>query len=131
MSLGGLGTSAEADVNSTNSNPQNGTQMVSQLTAGFVGESIQLSEQLVLDTLATSSFLNTVPHASTADAQDTAAAFVDVVTPGATYTTASGITYFSPASPVPEPSSISLMIAAGAFVGGLVHRRLGRYRGRS
>jgi len=55
---------------------------------------------------------------ATVDASDTANSYITVLTPGASYTTASGISYPSP-SAVPEPKSLWLMVTAfsGIWVG--------------
>ncbi len=113
----------QAQIFNDSLNPVNNLQIVKRDITGYVGETLQLSEELVLVATASSSFLNTGVHSSTADASDTAAAFVDVLTPGATYVTASGINYSSPVA-TPEPAT-SLFVLMG--IGCIVLRKQFRF----
>jgi hypothetical protein len=128
MGLNGPGTLAEADVFNSARNPMNHLQTVQQVVTGYVGETLQFSVQLVLSTAASSSFLNTGPHTSGADASNTAAGFVDVLTPGASYITASGINYTSTAVATPEPATPFLLLMG---FGGMVLLKKRGFRKRS
>jgi hypothetical protein len=93
--------------------PTNGGQTQSVILRTFVGDPIQLSLQLSGSALATIEGNGGLQTATgLADASDTANAYLTVLTPGASYTTASGISYASPAATVPEPKSVWLMVAA-------------------
>lgn len=101
------------------------------LTLAFVvnttsGANLQLVESL-FGSLSIN--LNGFPSSSgTIDASDTSEAFIDVLTPGATYTTASGVTYASIAS-IPEPKSFQLVGIALALCGALgLRSRVNRRR---
>ena len=118
--LNGAGA-AEADVMSTQTNPRNGTQITAAYFIGFVGEDLQLTEQLILDTEASSSFINTRGHESYADASNTAGATIDILTPNVTYVSASGITYDS--TEAPEPSELVVESAALVAIGLLYQLR--------
>jgi len=54
-------------------------------------------------------------ESATADASDTGSSYITVLTPGASYTTASGVGYGAP-SAVPEPKSVWLVLAAIAAI---------------
>jgi hypothetical protein len=71
----------------------------------FVGDTIDIHGFLGVDATVEGLTDGSSAKAIT-DATDTASFFIDVVTPGASYTTASGTAYFTP-TPVPEPSTIT------------------------
>jgi PEP-CTERM motif-containing protein len=73
----------------------------------FVGDTIDIHGSLYADATAEGQTDGSIAKAI-ADAGDTARFFFDVVTPGASYMTASGTAYFTP-TPVPEPSTIALI----------------------
>jgi hypothetical protein len=85
-----------------------------------VGQTINIRADLFLNAFA--SAICDGPSACTSafaqlDAGHTALTFLDFLTPGASYSTASGVTYFTPTAIVPEPSTILLL---GAGLVGLV-----------
>jgi len=73
----------------------------------FVGDTIDIHGYLGVDATAQGVTDGSTAKAIT-DAVDTASFFIDVITPGVSYTTASGTAYFTP-TPVPEPSTITLL----------------------
>ncbi len=96
--------------------PVNGLQTQSVILQTFVGDPLQLTIELSGSALA-SIFGNGGLQTATglADASDTENAYLTVLTPGASLTTASGIDYFAPAA-VPEPHSLWFMVTACAGV---------------
>jgi hypothetical protein len=86
------------------------------------GASLELVESLQAE-LSMNDGSNEFPSSSaTIDASDTSEAFINVLTPGATYTTASGVTYAS----IPEPHSLELVGMALALCGALRRSRVRR-----
>jgi hypothetical protein len=63
------------------------------------------------------------PSSATVDASDTANSYITVLTPGASFTTASGIDYSAPAT-VPEPNNLWLIVAAFGGIVAVTCRRL-------
>lgn len=104
------GAAIQADDDTCNS-ILNGTQNI--IVATEVGTDLNIAGTL---SLVAQALAVTNDGESTAGVDPPSAAFfIDSETPGATYTAASGYTYFSPtASTVPEPSSI-VMLLLGLF----------------
>ena len=73
----------------------------------FVGDTLDIHGYLGVDATAQGVTDGSTAKAIT-DAVDTASFFIDVLTPGASYTTASGTAYFTP-TPVPEASTVTLL----------------------
>jgi hypothetical protein len=74
-----------------------------------VGAVLNIELQLILSAAATANVAQGVGAGSEfADYSNTSAFFADVLTPGASYFTDSGETYFSP-TPTPEPSTFFLL----------------------
>jgi len=91
------------------------------LTAEFpipvnMGSSFQIGTVMSGEVYDGAGFPNLGPNASRVDAGGSLRFFLDPITPGATYTTASGHTYFT----IPEPTAVVLF---GITVVGLVLRR--------
>jgi hypothetical protein len=83
-----------------------GTQTFVEATT--VGADLQIGGQL--RAVATASGFNPDFSASTASVDPPSSVFfIDSLTPGATYTTGSGNTYFTPIVSAPEPSSVLLL----------------------
>lgn len=83
-----------------------------------VGAALSLEAQLILTASATADVLRGIAAASeTANYSNTSDFFIDVLTPGASYITDSGQTYFSP-EPTPEPSTFLLLGSGFAAVAG-------------
>jgi len=90
--LNGLGI----DLSNNSQNAINGTQTASKTGSAIVGQRLALSEELNLVATGWSSFWDASgPHTSTVDAEDNAL-YVEVLTPGATYVSTSGISYLPP-----------------------------------
>lgn len=88
-----------------------------------IGATFPLSGSLTLSASVGSSPSSRPHNMATIDASDTGKFFVDPVGPDYSYTTGSGVTYFSPApNPIPEPSTLSL-VALGLTVLGASHLR--------
>jgi hypothetical protein len=101
-----------------NSGASDGLITQSFLVQTVAGAQLQLEEELFASSLIIDNS-NAFPSSSaTMDASDTSDAFINVLTPGASYTTASGTTYAS----IPEPAGLCLA-AAGLLVIWAARRR--------
>jgi hypothetical protein len=102
---------------------QNGSE--SGLTDSVMIETTSGATLALLTSLQGSANVNNLvgSESATADASDTGILDISVLTPGAIYTTASGVTYNAP-SAVPEPESIWLVLAAIAAICFRSRRRL-------
>jgi len=90
----------------------------SAIVSTVSGATFQFFSDLSLDVNA---FATGDADSATGDASDTARTYITVLTPGASYTTASGATYDS--ANVPEPRSFLLVGVALAFCGAVRARR--------
>jgi len=111
----------------------------SDILHAVVGETLQLDTALTLTAVATGVCIafncppftdgNAVqifnPSLSSIDASHTANIFVNPITSGVSYATASGVMYLTPASAVPEPSTILLLASGLAGLLGYGWRRKG------
>lgn len=92
--------------------PTNGMQTQTLILQTFAGDTLQLTVQLVGSAQNGGETTGALSTFATADVSDTADTVVTVLTPGASYTSASGITYDAS---IPEPASLCLA-AAGLLV---------------
>ena len=123
-----LGTSALTLQNSNgpHTSPTNGTQTESVIVDTYSGQQLALGLTFngqVNDQAAAFG----AAFSALADASDTANDYIDVLTPGAKYTTASGINYESPPkAPAPEPTVLWLIPGELAGLALFVRHRRGR-----
>ena len=101
-------TVSSQEVSATNNGSDNGLITQSMVAYTTAGSALDLSVELEGGASAVSD--GSGSYFATADASDTANTYITVLTPGATYTTASGATYTAPA--VPEPASFWLLAMA-------------------
>jgi hypothetical protein len=118
LTVGFGGKSSELD----NSNDAaDGMLSTSFIYHTLVGDSLQLQHQL-LGAAEVGTLFQARSSSATVDALNTSDAFISVLTPGASYTTASGVSYAAPSS-VPEP--------AGLWLAGTALVAIGLKRGRT
>ena len=112
LQITGPDLSYNTDIINSYQDPQSLITDISQVTL-IVGGTYQLEHQLVVvaDAEVSTENLSGTNLVAVADAGTTSNSFIDILTPGATYTSASGANYQTPA--VPEPSTF--FIAAGGF----------------
>ena len=77
-----------------------------------VGDTLQVIGQLNLNAQG-DALINEGVSTATVD-PPSSAFYIDSETPGASYTTESGVEYFSPSAPTPEPSSV-ILFSSGLF----------------
>jgi PEP-CTERM motif len=94
--------------------PSNGVQSQTLVLNTKVGDALQLTLQLNGNALNGGIPAGTLSATALADASDTANVYFTVLTPGASYTTASGINYASQSTP--EPGTLWLMATALAGI---------------
>jgi hypothetical protein len=92
------------------------------LVTTFVGAKLSLEGGLLLDAVTQAANCGGCSPTYTVDSSHTANYYLDAITPGVSYTTASGYTYFTPA--VPEPSSFLLFGSGALGLAQLLRRKL-------
>lgn len=94
----------------------------STLVTTFVGAQLSLEGGLLMDAVTQSLNCGGCSPSYTVDASHTANYYLDPVTPGVSYTTASGYTYFTPS--VPEPATITMLGTGFVSVAGFLRKKI-------
>ena len=122
LSVADLTTGVHADIPtfySYDTNPID-TQTATAVLHTAAGRQLQLFQQMELVASASGDITQVPLIIASVDAGDTSSGYLDVLTPGATFTADSGASYSSQAAP--EPSS-SFVLVAGLLVYGVLRRR--------
>jgi len=122
----GPGTLTGLDLQNSTCQPAASSQSVQGIAQTFVGATLSIEGNLGLSSIA-GGLTDGTKIVNIADAAHTSEFFVDSLTPGASYTSASGVSYIQPAaSSVPEPHTFGMIVLASVAL--LILRRSNRRR---
>ncbi len=122
----GPGTLTSLGLQNSTCQPAATSQSVTGIAQTFVGATLSIEGSFVASSIA-GGLTDGTKLVNVADAAHTSKFFVDSLTPGASYTSASGVSYLEPAaSSVPEPHTFGMIVLAS--VGLLILRRSNRRR---
>jgi hypothetical protein len=111
LSVADLTTGVHANIptfTNSDASPDNGTQTATGILSTVAGRQLQLFLQMELTATASGDIIQVPLITASVDVGNTSSGYLDVLTPGATLTAASGASYSSP-STTPEPSSFLLV----------------------